>query len=403
MKPIHLLILFFAVLFSGCLATEPTNKGYTLKVIEQDYDLAMSEAEKDGKLLFIDFYTTWCGPCKKIDKLVFQNDSIQEILQEDIVLLRYDAENDTVFHLSKKHHVSSYPTGLILNGSGRVVNRKYGFSGDDFKSLSTSVLEFLNEGVDLNRKGEILEGYSGKIDPTIYPGFYVDYVNRTDTKKDSSEINSYFVSAEDVLSEQYFSTLLYFAREASDEVADMAFGNRDNYSALYGELDSEILMYSLVTGKFGRAIEQENQVKYDEAVAVAKSTLSKEWTDDILPSFEKEYLMGQNKWDEVLEINKVLKENGELSNGYINHFSWQVYKDCSDQEVVKQCLEWMKEVTEEEPDFNYLDTHAYLAYKSGDLEAAKEVAHLAIAAGKQDGRKTSGLEKLIDKLEHEEE
>ena len=160
-------------------------------------------------MVFIDFYTTWCAPCKKLENLVFQNDSIKNILKKDFILLKYNAEDDSVYNLSKKHHISSYPTGLILNKRGYVVNRSYGFSGENFQSLSTSVIEFTKESSALNAKNKIIKGYSNTIDITKYPQFYIDYINRTNTKIQASVVNEYWRSQKDVLSEEYFSTLLY--------------------------------------------------------------------------------------------------------------------------------------------------------------------------------------------------
>lgn len=392
------ILALLTLLFISCSATVNAAEDTGLTIIEQDYNQALTAAKKEGKLLFIDFYTTWCGPCKKLDKLVFRNDSVQGLLNEKIVLLRYDAENDTVFHLSKKHHVSSYPTGMILNENGYVVSRKRGFLGDDFKSLSSSVIEFINAGVELSKEGTIIKGYSNKINPALYPDFYVDYVNRTDTDLDSTELNTYLSAADDVFSEQYFATLLYFASDAHDGIADATLENQDKYSALYGKDNVELLTYFLARGKFKRAIVKKSQADYNQAVAFVKRGLSQEWIDDILPSFEKDYLIAQNRWDKVFAIYEKMKNAGEMSNGYVNHFSWQVYKSCDDQEVIKKCLTWMQEVTDAEPEFDYLDTYAYLLYKSGNNAAAKKIAQLAIKAGKADDRSTKGLEQLITKL-----
>lgn len=157
-----------------------------LKVIDQNYLEAKSIAAQKGKLIFVDFYTTWCQPCKKLDKLIFNNDSIRQEMAKDFVLLKYNAENDSIYHLSKKHHIFSYPTGLILNANGRVLTKMFGFRGDDFASMSQSVATFMQEGIDLNKKNKTLSGYAEEIDVSQYPRFYVDYVNRTNTKIDSA-------------------------------------------------------------------------------------------------------------------------------------------------------------------------------------------------------------------------
>ena len=113
-----------------------------LMVVEQDYNAALAVAQEHDKMILIDFYTTWCAPCKKLDKLIFKNEDAQEIIAQNFVLLKYDAEKDKDYHLSKKHHVFSYPTALTLTNEGYVVNRKYGFRGEDYESLSTSVFDF---------------------------------------------------------------------------------------------------------------------------------------------------------------------------------------------------------------------------------------------------------------------
>src|SRR5690606_14370566 len=170
-------ILTITALLLVCFA-----KAQHLHIIEQDYTKALKVAKNEDKMIFIDFYTTWCTPCKKLDNLIFQNDSIQSILSEDFVLLRYNAEDDKVYHLSKKHHVSSYPTAVVLNQEGYVVNRKYGFPGENFHNLSASVINFAEESILLDSENKIIKGYSNQIDMPNYPKFYVDYINRDNIK-----------------------------------------------------------------------------------------------------------------------------------------------------------------------------------------------------------------------------
>lgn len=387
-------ILFLLSLLFFC--SRGTTQG--LITIDQDFNKALSLAAQEDKMVFIDFYTTWCAPCKKLENLVFQNDSIKNILKKDFILLKYNAEDDSVYNLSKKHHISSYPTGLILNKRGYVVNRSYGFSGENFQSLSTSVIEFTKESSALNAKNKIIKGYSNTIDITRYPQFYIDYINRTNTKIRTSVVNEYWRSREDVLSEEYFSTLLYFANEAADPIAEDALANKANYTELYGTTDVETLMYFLTSGKFKRAISEKDQQKFDEAIHFARKALSEEWINDVVSSFERKFLIAQDKWEQVFTLYENQKKEGKLSNGAINHFCWDIYKKCNDPQVIDKCLIWMKQVTEEEPFYAYLDTYAFLLYKSGDKTETKRIAQLAIEAAKKENESTKNLEALLKKL-----
>ncbi|MEN0005630.1 MAG: thioredoxin family protein [Bacteroidota bacterium] len=391
MKNLLFTTLFFVV--SYIASAQPLN------IIQQDYSKALQIAQQEDKLILIDFYTDWCGPCKKLDKLVFQNDSIQQILSTQFVLLKYDAEKDKTFHLSKKHHVSSYPTTIVLNKNGYVLNRKYGFPGETFEHMSQQVLAFTAEAVELDRTNQILKGYTNEVDLSSYPRFYIDFINRDDLKvtKDQAFID-YWSSIEDRTSEGYFSTLMYFGGSAPAFVADTSLRYKDAYLDLYGKTDTETLFFFLASGKFDAAIANKSQAEFDAALVYAEQALSKKWIADILPFFKMDMLKAQNKWTELFATYEQQKDNGELSNGYINHISWDVYKNCDDQAVIATCLDWMQEVTKQEPTYAYLDTYAFLAYKAGLKKEAKRIAALAIAAGKKEEVATDSMEELMAKL-----
>jgi thiol:disulfide interchange protein len=85
----------------------------------KDLEAAKKEATKTGKLIFIDFFTTWCGPCKVLDKQTFQSKEGQEILKK-FVLLKLDAEREGL-KLATQLKVNAYPTMYLLNGKGEPV------------------------------------------------------------------------------------------------------------------------------------------------------------------------------------------------------------------------------------------------------------------------------------------
>jgi len=281
MKKLFTLLLLFTI-----------SVGYSqeLSIVEQDFERAKALAKKENKLLFIDFYTTWCAPCKKLDKWIFQNDTISRKLGKNFVLLRYDAEQDKKFNLSKKHHVNSYPTGIILNDNGFVVNRKYGFAGEDLEELNQTVFEFTTESIDLNKKKKILKGYSNKIDITKYPGFYIDFVNRDDTKVFSrSDFKDYWNESHNILSEEYFSTLVYFIKDVPISIADNFLENKSKYIEFYGETDVSVALLFLTFGKFEDAITNKNQERFNNAIEFMKKALSKKSASQILPMFKKKF------------------------------------------------------------------------------------------------------------------
>lgn len=387
-------IIILLVISMSCT----TGFSQRMTTIEQDYQQALKLAASNNKLLLIDFYTSWCIPCKKLDKLIFQNDSIKQILGRDYILLRYDAENDSVFNLSKKHHIFIYPSAVVLNKEGYVVNRNYGFAGDDFTALSNSVLSFTKQSVELNNQNIFLKGYKNSIDLAAYPKFYIDYINRKNTQPDSILMRKYFAETTNIFSEEFFSTLLYFgADEVPDHIADSVLKNKNRYTELYGEKEVQSLLYVLVRSKFDRAIAEQSQGLFDDAVLYVVQTVNESYAATI-QSFKAEFFMAQNKWLEVFRINEERKKSGDFSDESVNHFCWTVYKKCEDQQVMEKCASWMKELTDRKPEYAYLDTYAFLLYKMGNHEETRKIARLAIQAAKKENENSKGLEKLLEKL-----
>lgn len=382
-----------------CLLTAFTCFSQKLHVVEQDYENALRLASDQDKLIFIDFYTSWCAPCKVLDKQIFQNDSMKQVLAKDFILLKYDAEKDKEFHLSKKHHVSSYPTAIILNKDGYVINREYGFSGEDFQSLSKSVTTFTQESIGYNDNGETIAGYANTINIENYPTFYIDFVNRDNIKyKDNPEFAAYWNTPQDVLSEEYFSTLLYFASNVPEKTADLTLESKEKYLNLYGTTDTETLFFFLASGKINTAVAEKDETKFNEAIAYTKRALPNKWTDDLIPMYKTQLLKAQGKWMELYKINKEKEREGGFSKGAVNYFCWDVYKNCDDSEVIDLCVSWMEQVTSKHPSFHYLDTYAHLLFKSGNKVETEKIIKETIRIGEKENEKTDHLKSLLDKF-----
>lgn len=94
--------------------------------IRQDFKSALSKAEADGKLMMVDVYTTWCGPCKMLDKNTFP---AKEVVDKaaNFVTLKLDAEAGDGPELQKKYNVQGYPTILFIDGKGNLVHSVIGY------------------------------------------------------------------------------------------------------------------------------------------------------------------------------------------------------------------------------------------------------------------------------------
>lgn len=75
----------------------------------------VTKAKTENKLIFIDFYTQWCGPCLNMATTVFTLPAVGGFYNNHFVCAKIDAENGEGIDLAKKYGVHSYPTYMFVD------------------------------------------------------------------------------------------------------------------------------------------------------------------------------------------------------------------------------------------------------------------------------------------------
>ena len=85
-----------------------------------------AKAKKEHKLIFVDAYTTWCGPCKWMAKTVFTNDTVADFFNTNFISTKIDMEKGEGIEFRKKYNVFCFPNLLFIDSNGEVVHRRGG-------------------------------------------------------------------------------------------------------------------------------------------------------------------------------------------------------------------------------------------------------------------------------------
>jgi thiol-disulfide isomerase/thioredoxin len=103
------------------------------------FDEAVAKARQEGRLVFVDVYTDWCAPCKKMAKTVFVLEEVGETFNRHFVSYKLNAEDAAQNgpQIASRFEVNSYPTYLFLDGDGQLISRKGGaMSPEAFRTLA---------------------------------------------------------------------------------------------------------------------------------------------------------------------------------------------------------------------------------------------------------------------------
>ena len=89
------------------------------------FDAASKRAAQTGKIVLVDFYTTWCAPCRLLDKRTWTDPGVIKALEEKTVALRVDAEKET--DLARRYQIEAYPSILLIKPDGTELDRLVGY------------------------------------------------------------------------------------------------------------------------------------------------------------------------------------------------------------------------------------------------------------------------------------
>lgn len=104
----------------------------------------LAKAKKENKLIFVDIYTTWCGPCKMMAKDVFPLKAVSEKFNSSFINFKTDAEKGEGIEIAKTYKVNAYPTYLFVNGDGVLYYTTLGAMPEDqfLKEAGNALVEF---------------------------------------------------------------------------------------------------------------------------------------------------------------------------------------------------------------------------------------------------------------------
>lgn len=136
----HRLILFALLLTSYSFATlgkisvgerihfkKEATENVGIHFFTGTWQEALEKARSENKMIFLDAYASWCGPCKWMARTTFQDESVGTYFNEYFINVKMDMEKDPEgARLSKKYKLTAYPTLYFLKANEEVVSQTMG-------------------------------------------------------------------------------------------------------------------------------------------------------------------------------------------------------------------------------------------------------------------------------------
>lgn len=358
-----------------------------------DWESALKKANKEDKVIFVDAYTTWCGPCKMMAKNTFTDEAVGNYFNDNFINMKIDMEKGEGLLFAKAYGVRAYPTYVFVDGKGNIAHKGLGYMEPaDFIEFGEAARD------EENRYGAMKNKYdSGDRSPEFLKKYAV-LLNDTYDEQADEIAHEYLATQDDWTSADNAPFVVNMFQP--DPGSDLYLFAKSNRKALATHADVDKLDSKLKGGVM-REITYMN-IPESEQHGYFLDVFSERGEE-----YYEEYQMrkySRMQDDEMVEkyvsATRNYLNNYEVNNsGLLNHAAWNFYENVDDKKALKEALEWAKKSVEIDSNFANNDTVAAIYFKLGNKKQATNYAKEAIRLAKEKGQDYSDTEELLKKIE----
>src|SRR5680860_972774 len=98
---------------------------------EGSWDEILEMAKTENKPVFVDAYTTWCGPCKRMSSQIFPQPTVGDFFNDNFINAKIDMEKGEGPSIQNMYSVTAYPTLLFIDSNGELLHKAVGYQNAD--------------------------------------------------------------------------------------------------------------------------------------------------------------------------------------------------------------------------------------------------------------------------------
>ncbi len=355
---------------------------------------AFAEAKKQNKYLFIDCYTDWCGWCKVADKNTFPDKEVAEFLNKNFISVKVDMERGEGVTLAMNYRVMGFPSYLMFTPDGSFVHKMSGYI-----EKPSEFVENVNVALDDAKRFAYPVKLTDKVE---FPAFYANaFTNKDSDEKRSNpeegEADKWLQSQKDLMSVAAWSVMYRFPMNEAN--TQKFLENRTAYSKIFGNAEVMDKISGIASNKLSVAMKSQKESDLQLALDFADKYMD-ENKEENKAFYKLKFCEGKGDWSEYAKCAQGMIDFYGFENHIsgVNNYSWTIYENAEDKDVLNTAIAWMEKVVKLEPLYMYLDTYAALFYKAGQYDKALSWADKAIETGKAEDENVKETEELREKI-----
>ncbi|MET4547778.1 thiol-disulfide isomerase/thioredoxin [Pedobacter africanus] len=368
---------------------------------EHDFNKALDLAKKENKMIFVDFYTSWCGPCKMMSAEVFPQKEAGDYFNKEFINLKVQCDDKGEgVELGKKYKINAYPTLAFLDKDGNTVHSTAG--GLSVKAL----IELAKTATDPNKNqlAMVKEWDGGNRGHAFAARYFKTLIRSYRSEKANADF------------EKYFGTLNPAQKAAKNTFELMGIVKTGPFAPSFEYMEQH-------TGDFYKTI---GKSKIDSTIANAylwyfKGLQASGFSNKDMTAFNSKMKLFKAEkypfYDEYAEFYAVfdsqdangkddiniymqrgtefLRKYGKKNDSYTLSLTSMLGNWTGRKNSGAAGIKWMEELLQRNNNPRYLNTYFYILWRNFNFDKAMEVAQLMKANAIKENSSTADIDKQI--------
>lgn len=371
----------------------------------------LAKAKTENKYIFVDCFTTWCGPCRYMSANIFPQEEVGEFMNEKFLNVKLqldttDADNDEVKKWYQDAHdimtqfkIRAFPTYLYFDPNGNAVHRLVGgMEAKDFITNANNALNTDKQYYTLLNKYE-----KGKKDSASLVSMALAARSAYDMETARKIADEYLATQTNLFTKDNLEFIQKFTESSSDKGFKLFLNNPEKTDAVLGapvaeKVVKEIILYEEV---FPIVYKKDVDPNAEPDWNLIKENIEKKYPgkeSEILLYSKVNFYLSKKNWEKFFSSVSIYLNNYKkfVSNDDLNQFAWSVFLDCNDRACLNKALDWSNQSFKGNNGPGYIDTYANLLYKLGRKDEA--IAWEEKAKGFAAEKDKQGYQDVIDKM-----
>lgn len=352
-------------------------------------------AKAQNRLVFMDCYTSWCGPCKRLAAQVFPDSAVGDYFNSTFVNTKFDMEKGEGVDLASKYQIRAYPTLLWIDGSGNVVHKIVG-------------------GLDV---GGLLQNGKKAVDPTpgILTGMKNQYANgNRDVNFLSDFLNTLLASEEkyddvfkeylsklgpnDYTDKKHAQTIFNLTRDLKSPGLGIIVKNKEYYHTLLGSDVFNKKINQIATTAVSQAPHADDKALFEGAINLIKTNKAPDHDPKVL-KLSMDYYARMNDWANYDKFaSQYVKKYAAKNAAELNDVAWTYFLNVSNETQLQKASKWAFTAINTDNKYTYNLTYAYLLYKQNIYKEAERACDYAIIRANEENVQPSSANALKEAI-----